>query len=69
MGFRGKTAENYQYRPPGNLRSFSGGGPDYMTYTIERVPSAPTMGKVTISPYNSFSEYLRGDLYFPKKAG
>ena len=26
------------------------------------------MGKLTISPYLSFGDYLRGDLYYPKKA-
>jgi len=42
--------------------------PDYISATIGRVSPTPTMGKLNISPYLSFGEYLRGDLYFPKKA-
>ena len=45
------------------------GRQDYITNTIRRTAPTETMGRVTISPYNCFGEYLRGDLYFPKARG
>ena len=52
---------------PKEFSVIESGRADYITATIGRVSPRPAMGKVTISPYNSFGDYLRGDLYFPKK--
>ncbi|MBC8873477.1 MAG: alpha/beta fold hydrolase [Planctomycetes bacterium] len=41
---------------------------DYISATIGRPSPRATMGKLTLSPYLSFGDYLRGDLYYPKEA-
>jgi len=64
----GETPPGITNPGPGKFSVIRRGSPDYISNTIGRISPSQTMGKVTISPYQSFGEYLRGDLYFPKEA-
>jgi len=64
----GETPPGITNSGPRKFSVIRRGSPDYISNTIGRISSSQTMGKVTISPYQSFGEYLRGDLYFPKEA-
>jgi len=63
----GKKPPRVKNTGQGEFNLIRGGRADYISDDIGRESARPTMGKITIAPYNSFGEYLRGDLYFPKE--
>jgi cephalosporin-C deacetylase-like acetyl esterase len=53
---------------PRTFAAARSGRPDYIADTIGRVTPQATLGRISISPYSGFGDYLYGDLYYPKTA-
>ena len=63
----GETPPGVTNPGPGKLSIIQRASPDYIGDIIGRVQPTEKMGRVSISGYNSFGDYIYGDLYYPKE--